>query len=1005
MVEHLNILHQDEIEQLYGLPCFDLEQRDQYFYLEPSEQDQMESYRSLATRVYFVLQLAYFKANQQFFVFVFNQVISDVHYVLRRYFPKTELISQTGISKPTRLAQQRVIMKLFGFRPSTPGIRNLLVQKASRLTRIHCDPIYIFRELVHYLQQQRIILPAYSIMQRFIVGKALIMERMRMEQLMERLLTSEDRLTLDQLLEQKNGLYLITYLQQEPSNFNYQQMRSQVERKRALQPLYELAKRVLVQLDLSRENIRYYGQLTDYYTVFRLKQLKGNIVYLYLLCFVQTRLQRINDILVDAFRFRQHAFEEQAKAHAEEQVLQHRLEANEQLSKVPLVLELFTDPNIPDDIPFRQIRAQAFSVLPMEAFASVSRHIKQIRVDSKALEWSHYEQAKRKLSFSLRYLFVHLNFQSIKSDDDLIKAVQVLQQFFCLGKGLHQMNSSSLPINFIPSHKRKYLYDQGELNKSKYEGFVYQMLVYRIEAGEVYIPDSFQYKSFDQDLISSEEWANKKQLLADLGLPDLLKPIGQLLSKWENQIETLYKEVNQRISRGENKDIIVREKGQALQWQLHYKEAREPTSHFIYQQLSPIRIPQLLRFVNERVNFLSAFSHLLKLRVNRDIYEQSVLACLVAFGTNHGLRRMADISDISYYELVGTAQNYLRRETLQAANDCIINATAGLPMFEYYHIYNDTIHSSSDGQKYQTQFETINSRYSSKYFGLSKGVTAYTMVANHIPVNAKIIGANEHESHYVLDLLYNNTSDVDPQVHSTDTHGTNQVNFAILNLFGYQFAPRYNKITSRAKMIYSFRHPSHHAGKLLLPVRKINTKLIREEWHNIQHIIASLALKATTQSTIIRKLSSYQRSNRTKKALWEYDNIIKTDYVLRYINSRELRKNVQKALNRGESYNRLRKYIFYVNGGKFRVHSVQEQQIWSECTRLIANCIIYYNTYLLSKLLERYQGNEAAIKTIKQVSPIAWQHIHVYGTYEFLNDEAKIDLDRDVTNVKINEWK
>jgi len=41
MVEHLNILHQDEIEQLYGLPCFDLEQRDQYFYLEPSEQENL----------------------------------------------------------------------------------------------------------------------------------------------------------------------------------------------------------------------------------------------------------------------------------------------------------------------------------------------------------------------------------------------------------------------------------------------------------------------------------------------------------------------------------------------------------------------------------------------------------------------------------------------------------------------------------------------------------------------------------------------------------------------------------------------------------------------------------------------------------------------------------------------------------------------------------------------------------------------------------------------------
>jgi TnpA family transposase len=42
---------------------------------------------------------------------------------------------------------------------------------------------------------------------------------------------------------------------------------------------------------------------------------------------------------------------------------------------------------------------------------------------------------------------------------------------------------------------------------------------------------------------------------------------------------------------------------------------------------------------------------------------------------------------------------------------------------------------------------------------------------------------------------------------------------------------------------------------------------------NIQHILASLALKATRQSVIIAKLSSYPRKNRTKKALWELDLI------------------------------------------------------------------------------------------------------------------------------------
>ena len=46
----------------------------------------------------------------------------------------------------------------------------------------------------------------------------------------------------------------------------------------------------------------------------------------------------------------------------------------------------------------------------------------------------------------------------------------------------------------------------------------------------------------------------------------------------------------------------------------------------------------------------------------------------------------------------------------------------------------------------------------------------------------------------MFDLLYNNTSDIQPERHSTDTHGTNQVNFWTLYTFGYQFAPRYRDL-------------------------------------------------------------------------------------------------------------------------------------------------------------------------------------------------------------------
>lgn len=324
----------------------------------------------------------------------------------------------------------------------------------------------------------------------------------------------------------------------------------------------------------------------------------------------------------------------------------------------------------------------------------------------------------------------------------------------------------------------------------------------------------------------------------------------------------------------------------------------------------------------------------------------------------------------------------------------ISNAIAELSIFHHYDI-DSTIHSSSDGQKFEARINTINSRHSPKYFGLKKGVVSYTLVANHIPVNARIIGANEHESHFVFDILFNNTTDIQPEIHSTDTHGTNEINFAVLNSFGYQFAPRYKDIHDKVtKSLYGFKHPSNYEG-VIKPIRKINTELIVEEWENIQRIMVSLAVKETTQSIIVGKLSAYARKNKTRRALWEYDNILKSLYLLDYIDSLPLRQNVQRALNRGESYHQLRRAISYANFGKLRFKSELEQQLWSECGRLIANCILYYNASILSNVLaHREDTNDVqGVEVLKQISPVAWQHINLYGRYEFRKCAQPIDLE------------
>lgn len=153
--------------------------------------------------------------------------------------------------------------------------------------------------------------------------------------------------------------------------------------------------------------------------------------------------------------------------------------------------------------------------------------------------------------------------------------------------------------------------------------------------------------------------------------------------------------------------------------------------------------------------------------------------------------------------------------------------------------------------------------------------------------------------------------------------------------------------------------------------------------------------KDVTQATVVRKLSSYTRQNETRKAMWELDNILRSIYILDFIDDPALRQNVQKALNRGESYHRMRRAISYVNSGKFRVKTEAEQQIWNECSRLIANAIIYYNTLLLSRVYEQKAaaGDLEAVDILKGISPVAWRNVHLIGNFDFTDGSSVVDIE------------
>ena len=113
--EHLKILSLAEIEALYGLPRFTQDEREQYFALTPVERAALEVLGGQKSRLYYVLQMGYFKARHRFFKFRTGEVEADANYVQALYWPNLKLTDFT-VNKETRLKHHDLILTLYDYR-------------------------------------------------------------------------------------------------------------------------------------------------------------------------------------------------------------------------------------------------------------------------------------------------------------------------------------------------------------------------------------------------------------------------------------------------------------------------------------------------------------------------------------------------------------------------------------------------------------------------------------------------------------------------------------------------------------------------------------------------------------------------------------------------------------------------------------------------------------------------------------------------------------------------
>ena len=81
--------------------------------------------------------------------------------------------------------------------------------------------------------------------------------------------------------------------------------------------------------------------------------------------------------------------------------------------------------------------------------------------------------------------------------------------------------------------------------------------------------------------------------------------------------------------------------------------------------------------------------------------------------------------------------------------------------------------------------------------------------------------------------------------------------------------------------------------------------------------VITIKSRRTTASQLLKRLTSYSKHHKLYTAIKEFGKIIKTNFLLVYIDKVELRQRIEKQLNKSEASNRFAKAIFFGNNAEF----------------------------------------------------------------------------------------
>ena len=497
-----------------------------------------------------------------------------------------------------------------------------------------------------------------------------------------------------------------------------------------------------------------------------------------------------------------------------------------------------------------------------------------------------------------------------------------------------------------------------------------------LKSGDLFIEHAERYDDYREQLVDAASFA--QELPAYEAISGIATEPQAFVRALRAQLAELAEGVDQRFPENVHAEIV---EGRLL-LRRNQREEISPELRLLDQLITERLTPaSILDVLIDTARWLHLHRHFRPLAGTESRLEEllsRVVATVFCYGCNLGpVQTARSIKGFSRRQIAWLNLKYVSEETLERATVDVINA---YNKFELPGYWGSGKSASADGTKWSVYEQNLLSEYHLRYGGYG-GIGYYHVSDKYIALFSHFIPCGVHEAIYILDGLLANTSEIQPDIVHGDTQAQSYPVFALAHLLGIQLMPRIRNI----RELIFFRPQPGRTYKNIQALfgEAIDWKLISTHLHDMLRVTVSIKLGKITSSTILRRLGTYSRKNKLYFAFRELGKVVRTLFLLRYIDDAEVRQTIHAATNKSEEFNGFVKWAFFGGEGIIAENVLHEQRKIVKYNQLVANMIILHNVERMTRVLTqlRDEGVGVSAELLRGLSPFRTSHINRFGDY------------------------